>query len=391
MSFLHGVETITSQKISLVNTVKTAVIGLIGTAGSGDINTLKVCATEKDDIQFGSTGTIPEALTIIRNITRRTGATVMVVSVGDGVTTPVAADFVGTYDPLTGDRTGLKVFDTALPLFGFKPKIFIAPGFSSLDGVIAALISTADKFRGCAYLDAPVGLSVSAAIALRNPNALWATNSTRAKLFYPGLKDSEGNLHPFSVFAAANRALVDATAATEGGGFWVSSSNWPISAVHGLEIPITSSINDITAETNQVNAEGIVTCFNNNGADYREWGNRNASFPTNTGPLTFECCQRAKDIIDESIELAMLPFIDKPIIQAFIDNVRNTVNRYFNSLIARGACLEGSKCTYDPAKNSPEELANGHIVFTTSYLSPTPAERITFDTFIDISLLANLQ
>ncbi|MDR2001407.1 MAG: hypothetical protein LBQ74_00080 [Prevotella sp.] len=391
MPFLHGVETITSQKISLVNTIKTAVIGLIGTAESGDVNVLKVCTSEKDDAQFGNTGTIPEALAIIRDITRKTGATVMVVSIGDGSTTPTAADFIGTYNPSTGQRTGLKVFDTALPLFGFKPKIFIAPGYSSLAGLVPALISTADNFRGYAYLDAPVGLTPSAAIALRNPDALWATDSTRAKLFYPQLKDSDGNLHPFSIFAAANRTRVDATAETEGGGFWVSSSNWPISAVYGLETPLTSSINDITAETNQLNAAGIVTCFNNYGADYREWGNRNASFPSETGPLTFECCQRAKDIIDESIELAMLPFIDKPIIPAFIDNVRNTVNRYFNSLIARGACLEGSQCTYDPAKNPPEELANGHIVFTTSYLSPTPAERITFDTFIDISLLANLQ
>jgi len=388
--FLHGVETITSQIVSLTNTVKTAVIGLIGTAATGDVNSLKLCISELDDAQFGLTGTIPEALGIIRSITKKTGATIFVVSVGLPSSTPEAADFVGAHDSETGERTGLMLFDTCYSIYGFKPKIFIAPGYSSVAGVAAALISTATSFRGCAYLDAATDVTVSGALALRNTGGIWASTSSRAKLLYPELKYN-ALLHPFSIFAAANRAKIDATAWTAGGGFWVSSSNNAIEAVTGLEIPVTASINDATAETNLLNAQGITTCFNNNGQDFREWGNRNASFPTKTDALTFECCQRAKDIVDESVELAMLPYADKPIIPAFVDNVLQTVNQYFNSLISRGAMLEGSKCTYDPAKNSDVELAAGHIVFTNTYFFPTPAERITFDTVVDSSLLSNLK
>ncbi|MDP4201438.1 MAG: phage tail sheath subtilisin-like domain-containing protein [Bacteroidota bacterium] len=389
--FLHGVESINSQTVSLVNTVKTAVIGLIGTAATGDVNVLKLCVSEVDDTQFGTTGTIPEALKIIRSITKKTGATVFVVNIGTGTPAPAAADFVGDYDAETGTRTGLKLFNTCFAIYGFKPKIFIAPGFSSVAGVATALISTAESFRGYAYLDAPTGTTVSGALALRNTGGIWATTSSRAKLLFPELKDSAATLHPFSIYAAANRAKIDATAWTAGGGFWVSSSNWAIDGISGLETPITASINDATAETNLLNAQGITTCFNNNGADFREWGNRNASYPTKTDSMSFECCQRAKDITDESIELAMMPYIDRPIINAFIDNVLFTVNEYINTLISRGACIEGSKCTYDAAKNSTEELEKGHIVFTTTYFFPTPGERITFDTIVDSSLLSNLK
>jgi len=388
-TFLHGVETITSQTISITNTVKTAVIGLIGTAITGDLNSLKLCVSELDDAQFGATGTIPEALTIIRAITKKTGATVFVISVGLPSGNPVPSDFQGDYDAETGVRTGLKLFDTCFSIYGFKPKIFIAPGYSSVSEVASALITAAENFRGCAYLDAPA-ITVSGALALRNTGGIWASVSNHAKLLFPELTYN-ALLHPFSIFAAANRAKIDATAWTAGGGFWVSSSNNAIDGVTGLEIPVAASINDITAETNILNAQGITTCFNNNGQDFREWGNRNAGFPSKTDALTFECCQRAKDIVDESIELAMMPYIDKPIIQAFIDNVLQMVNQYFNSLISRGACLEGSKCTYDPAKNSTLELAAGHIVFTNTYFFPTPAERITFDTIVDSSLLSNLK
>lgn len=386
MAFLHGVETITTPSVSVVNDIKTAVIGLIGTAATGTANQLYLCTTELDDAVFGTTGSIPEALKAIR---KQGAATVFVVSVGDGDPAPSDADFLGTVDAGTGARTGLKVFDLCFTTYGFNPKIFIAPRFSTDPQVQGYLIDVATKFRGHAYIDAPAGITPAAAIALRATGQQWATTSSRAKLFYPMLIDSDTEIAtPFSAYAAGNRANVDNTSEVAGGGFWVSSSNREIKGVSGLETQITASINDLSSEANQLNAAGIVTIFNTYGTGFREWGNRTAAYPTLVSdPTNFECVQRAKDIIDEAIELAMLPYIDKPIIQAYIDAVRGTVNSYFNRLIARGACLEGSKCIYEPAKNSAEELAKGHVTFTNIYMTPTPGERITFDTTIDTNLL----
>ena len=385
-TFLHGVETITSPSEVIVNDIKTAVIGLMGTAITGDINKLILCTTESDDAQFGSTGSIPEALKSIR---KQGAATIFVVNVGLPDSTPDAADFLGANT--LGVRTGSKLFELCFSTYGFNPKIFITPRYSMVSGVITVLEGLAEKYRGHCYLDATEGITVTAAIALKS-SGIWSAVTKRAKLCYPMVIDSITNTAlPLSSFLAGVRANLDSTGDNAGGGFWVSSSNHTIKGISGLDTPITSSINDATSESNLLNAAGIVTVFNTFGTGYREWGNRVGSFPTDTTYSSFECVQRAKDIIDESIELAMLPYIDRPIIQAYIDSVRNTVNGYFNTLIARGALLEGSKCTYDVAKNPPSQLATGHIIFTNVFMSPTPAERITFDTTIDINLLKNLK
>ena len=54
-NYLHGVETIEVENgVRPVKTVKSAVIGLIGTAPMGSINTLVQCLSEKDAATFGS-------------------------------------------------------------------------------------------------------------------------------------------------------------------------------------------------------------------------------------------------------------------------------------------------------------------------------------------------
>jgi len=209
MSFFHGVETILLPgDISSVNNVKTAVIGLIGTAASGDVNKMKLCLSDVDDEQFGTTGTIPKALKAIR---KQGSATVLVVSVGTETPAPDAAAFVGTLT--NGVRTGLKQFELAFATFGFKPKIFIAPGFSSVSGVQDGLIAAATLHKGITYLDSATGLTVAAAITSRGVAGIWNVSEPRAKLLYPGVKDADGNVDNYSAYAAGLRARPHAGAA----------------------------------------------------------------------------------------------------------------------------------------------------------------------------------
>jgi len=168
------------------------------------------------------------------------------------------------------------------------------------------------------------------------------------------------------------------------------SGNAEIKGITGLETPITFAINDINSEANALNAAGIVTIANSYGTGFREWGNRNASFPVNSDPLTFEAVQRLDDITAEAIELAMFPYLDKPINKALIDLILNTVNGYFNTLIGQGALIEGSKCFFEAAKNPATEIAAGHLTFTKVFVGAIPGERITFYSKIDINLLNNL-
>ena len=129
--------------------------------------------------------------------------------------------------------------------------------------------------------------------------------------------------------------------------------------------------------------------FNSFGSGFRTWGNRSSAYPANTDPTNFINIRRTADIIHESVEYSMLQFMDYPIDNGLIDSICESVNAFIRTLIGRGALIDG-KCKYNPAKNPPTEIANGHLLFDIEFMPPTPAERITFESFINIELLRSL-
>jgi phage tail sheath protein FI len=303
-----------------------------------------------------------------------------------------------TADLLTGAntdgvRTGSYCFETAYATYGFNPKIFIAPGFSTITAVASNLRALADQYRGIDYCDAPAGTTVNDAIAGRGPAgsiASFNVNHQRTELVYPELLkfDAATNADvpfPYSAFKAALRQKVD-----NAEGFWVSDSNHVINC-DGVELAISAAINDPNCDANQLNGAGISTIFNSFGTGILSWGNRNSSFPVASDPKTFTNIVRINDIVSESLELAAMAYVDKPLTQALIDSIREEGNSFVRVLIQRGALMPGSKIVYNPDDNTPEELAAGHVVFERIYMGPTPAERITFSNMLDITLLAALK
>jgi uncharacterized protein len=306
--------------------------------------------------------------------------------------TVTASLIVGAIDGTTNVRTGSKLFEECYNRFGFKPKLLIAPGFITTNSVATAFIALAEKYRGIALIDAPIGTTVPNAITGRGPSGTinFNTSIKRAYLLYPALKANSPatNLdenRPYSQFMAGVISRVDNEE-----GYWNSPSNKPIFGVSGPEIAISAAINDATTESNQLNEVGITTVFNSFGTGLRTWGNRTAAWPSSTDIDQFLPVLRTVDIIDESIELAMLQFIDSPITQATIDAVRDTANAFIRTLIGRGALIPGSVVKFNADDNSPEQLAAGHVVFEKVLCPPPPMERMTFNTVIDISLLKNL-
>jgi len=129
--------------------------------------------------------------------------------------------------------------------------------------------------------------------------------------------------------------------------------------------------------------------FNAFGTGFRVWGNRSSAYPNNTEPDNFINVRRTMDVIEESVELAMLQFIDQPISNALITAILASVNAFLRTLIQRGALVAGS-ASYDPAANPPSQISAGQLVFNIDVMPPPPAERLTFQTFIDVSLLQQL-
>jgi uncharacterized protein len=296
---------------------------------------------------------------------------------------------IGAIDTDTNARTGCKLFDLAFNTYGFTPKIIISPTYASLTAIATEMASMAAKFKAEYYLDDAYGTTIAEALVSRGvaSTSVFKTADKRASLLFPWIKtydkatDADAD-YPYSAFKAGIRAKVDREL-----GYWYSDSNKEILNATGVETPIQWSINDAASEANALNEIGIITVAQGFGTGIRTWGNRNASFPSSSSAKNFACIQRVDDIISESMELAALPFIDLPITQPLIDTIREEGNELMRVLIQRGALLPGSEVLYHPEDNEAGELAAGHITFERKYMGPTPAERITYKSVLDITLL----
>lgn len=404
-SFLHGVETIEVDKgARTIQTVKTAVIGLIGTAPIDTVNeeyktvnepVLIVNETQAAQY-FGNSKagfTIPDALTAIFD---QGAGVVIVINVFDPtkhetVSDVKLSDIIGNINAATGKRTGLKAFEDCYSLFGYYPKTIIVPTYCESAELLPEINTICNKIRAIGLVDAPVGTSVQEAIKGRGTQGTinFNTSSERIILCYPHVKVYDFALDAVKLQPYSQRlAGVIAAKDIEKGYHW-SPSNTEIQGIVGIEKQLTSMINDPDSEVNQLNESGIVTIFNSYGSGFRTWGNRSAAFPNNTSPTNFINVRRTADILHESVEYSMLQFIDYPIDNGLIDSICETVNQFIRTLIGRGALIDG-KCTYNQDKNPASEIANGHLVFDLEFMPPTPAERITFESFINIELLKSL-
>ena len=399
MAFLHGIEHLNlPADFAPVNDVVTAVIGLAGTADLGEINKLTLCKSAKDDAQFGTKGTVPEALRAIRmQDGTRGSALVFVVKVGSDTATIAPADLVGTVDA-TGLRTGLQLFETALGKFGFEPMIYIVPRYSALGAVKQELVAITNKNEAMAYIDTPDGYTFNDALESRGNSGDFATLNDGQKLLFPHFlipnpdyvdaettPAEERYLNvPMSAFAAGLRAKIDLEE-----GWHVSSSNHRLTGVEGMDVDLTFALGDTNCEANLLNAAGVTTAVNMFGNGIVEWGNYSAGFPGNTNTEAFECVRRTRAIMKRAIQQACIPFIDKPFIKANVDAIRSTVNQYLNGLFSQGKIVYG-KCFYRPESNPLNELAMGHLTFDIEFTPALPMQRLTFTYKIDLSQLSNI-
>ena len=316
------------------------------------------------------------------------------------------ADIIGA---ITGGvYTGMQAFQTTYGTMGFFPKILIAPGYSQ-DAAVATEIDTmANTIRAMALVDSPPSTAVETAIANRGVvgNA-FATSSSRTILCYPQETFYDTGIVPTGVTLSTSGTPVTAqfnansvgpysqwvagaiAAKDLAQGYWWSPSNTQVDGMLGPDVTLYASILDPASDTNNLNAAGIVTVFNAFGTGLRVWGNRSAEYPASTAPDNFISVRRTMDIIEESLELAMLQFIDQPISNALITAILASANAFIRSLIQRGALVAGA-ASFDPAENPYTQIAAGQLVFDIDVMPPPPAERITFEAFIDVTLLQQL-
>jgi phage tail sheath protein FI len=409
-NFLHGVETIEIEKGPRpIRVVKTAVVGLVGTApihtvdeANRTVNKPVLILNDRDAVKyFGEQTpgyTIPQALDAIFD---QGAGIVIVVNVFNPAvhkdtnnqpdpTKVIAGDIIGSVDA-SGQRTGMQAFLDCYNLFGFFPKILIVPVYCTQNSVASEMNVMAGKLRAVAIVDAPIGTTFQQAITGRGPDGTINFNysSDRMILCYPHLKvyDTATNAERLEPYSQRLAGVICAKDVEKG--YWWSPSNTEIKGIVGVERNLSAMINDPDSEVNILNENGIVTVFNSFGTGIRTWGNRSAAWPSVTHPKNFINIRRTADVIHESVEYSMLQFLDQPITDALIDAICESVNLYIRTLVARGALLDG-KCSFNKSKNPETEIALGHLTFDIDFMPPTPAERITFESFINIEYLKNL-
>ena len=377
--FLHGCEVVQiDDGIRPIKTVKSSIIGLIGTAPSADAAAFPfdvpvLVNGPRQAAKLGAVGTLLDAY----NAIYAQGVGQVIVIRPSRITYEAGSEPSEAEQDMTAvigeasSQTGIYGFLTCQTKLGLTPRILVAPGFtgSPLAGsaaVIQNMIAVAERLRAVVPIDMRNGTLT---------DALVEANTYGSERVYPiwphvrifdtatsGLVTS-----PASAFAAGAIAARDREK-----GFWWSPSNQVLNGVLDTAQPVSFGLSDPEADSNLVNEEGIATIVQKNG--FRLWGNRTQA----TDPLwAFLSVRRTADMIYESIEEQHLWAMDRPFSAQLLEDIRDGVQAYIDRLVALGALI-GGRVWLDPELNTAATLQAGKLFLSFDIEPPAPLEHLIF-------------
>lgn len=246
----------------------------------------------------------------------------------------------------------------------YQPRILIAPAFSDDDAVAKALETKAAKLRAITYIESAPAATVQEVVKRRD------LFGERVELMRPRVQvaDSDGQLvyQPYTARAAGLRARIDNEK-----GWWWSKSNQDIYNILGVEQVDDWSLSDPNCTANLLNMDNVSTIIRHDG--FKHWGNR---LCTTHPQLRFEAVRRTADIIEDSIQEAMMPFIDMPLDKWVRDDILDSVNSYLRSLVKLKAIF-GGRAWLNEELNTAESLAAGRLYIDYDFGPKSPLERLT--------------
>ncbi|TMP40764.1 phage tail protein [Pseudoalteromonas citrea] len=440
--FLHGVEVIEAQSGTRpIKTVKSSVIGLIGTAPFADedafplntpvliagkraeaaklvnpenadfktrLQTLRDAAlttavsdfkkangnveptvdelkalTDKvekavDDVEYDRKGTLVPG---VDGIFDQAGAVIIVVRVADGTEAAVTQNIIGGVAP-DGSFEGMQAFLGAESVVGVAPRILVAPGYThQKDGTEKNPVVT--DLVGIAQ-------RLRAVIIADGPNSdddaakayRKDFGSRRVFVVDPAVKvfrDGKSVVEPASARVAGMIAKSD-----NDRGFWWSPSNTNMNGIVATARPIDFQLGDANARANLLNENEVATIIRQNG--FKLWGNRTCS---DDPKWAFLSVVRTADMINDSLLRAHMWAVDRNITKTYIDDVVQSVQGYLDSLKAQGAIL-GGEIWADEELNTPINIQAGKVYFSFDFTPPTPAEHITFKSILTNNYLEEI-
>ena len=392
--FLHGVEILEIDTGSrTITTVKTSVIGIVGTAPDADaekfpLNTPVLIAGSRTEAAYLDTvgnaaGTLPNALDAIFD---HIGAAVVVVRVEEGAdAAETMTNVVGGTD-VNGHYTGVQALLAAKSAVGYSPRVLIAPGFTHQRGedpenpgtylanpAAAELVSIAARLRAVVIVDGPDTTDAAAGAAIND------FGTDRVYMVDPWVKVYRDGVYVSEPPSARVAGLISKMDNTKG--FWWSPSNQNINGISGIGRPVDFTMGDVNCRANLLNEQKIATIIYEDG--YRLWGNRTASADQK---WAFLAVRRTADMINESLQAAHLWAVDRPITRTYVEDVAEGVNNYLRSLVTKGAILGGT-CWPSAELNTPDQIADGKVYFDFDFTPVYPAERVVFRSILTTSYI----
>ncbi|KZZ72386.1 phage tail protein, partial [Oleiphilus sp. HI0132] len=293
--FLHGVEVVEIDSGPRpIKTVRSSVIGLIGTAPDADEDRfpyhtpILIAGKRSEAAGLGRTGTLPAA---IDDIFDQTGAMIVLIRVPDwfgedeewpslieeeGPRLAMAGPWfsnigqvIGGIDDETGQYLGIQAFLAAESEVHVTPRILIAPEFSHHPAVANELLSVAERLRAVVIADGP-NYNDEEAIDYRQ-----MFGSPRLYLIDPWVRvwDAEDNVEVVRPASARVAGLIAKSDAERG--FWWSPSNREIRGLMGTARSVDFALGDVNARANFLNENEVATIIQKDG--FRLWGNRSCS------------------------------------------------------------------------------------------------------------------
>jgi len=368
-TYHHGVRV---QEINsggrVIQTVATAIIGLVATASDADATTFPlntpVLITDVATAigKAGVDGTLAASLTAIAD---QAQAVTVVVRVAEGVDdAATTANVIGT-TTADGHKTGLQALLSAQALLGVKPRIIGAPGLDT-QAVVTALVTVAEKLRAMAYAGCDGCDTVAQAITYRGqfsarelmllwPNFIRFDTATAANVEAPS-----------AAYALGLRAAIDRDT-----GWHKTLSNVAVNGVVGITKPVFWDLQQEGTDADLLNQGCITTLVNHNG--YRFWGSRTCD---DEGLFFFESYTRTAQILADSIADAMFWAVDKPLHPSLAKDILESINAKLRGLKADGYILDG-KAWLDESVNTSDTLKSGKLRIDYDYTPLPPLEDLT--------------
>ena len=380
--FLHGIEVVElDDGPRPIRTVKSSVIGLIGTAPEADTKKfpldtpILIAGRRTEAAGLGKTGTLPAA---IDGIFDQCGAMVAMVRVAEGTPEETKSAVIGGVDNDTGKRTGLQAFLDARNAIKVTPRILAAPGFSHELAVGTEMNSLAQRLKAVAIVDGPNTTDAAAISAREN------YGSDRVYVVDPWVKVWDVPQKKEVVQPASARVAGLISKMDNARGWWWSPSNQVIDGIVGTARGIDFEISDVNCRANHLNEHEVATIVHESG--YRLWGNRSCSKDPKTA---FLCVRRSADMIAESILYAHLWAVDRGITKTYLEDVRDGVRAYIRHLKKVGALI-GGDCWVDPEINTLDQIAQGIVYWDYDFTPVYPAEHLVFRSHIVDRYLVDL-